>query len=109
MNLKEQFERCTRFGINILDLVMFHELKFPKVDPEIQERKVYEEYTEFQRAIEKQDKIDEAVDCIISLIGYLSKNDVDVEKAIRNKFGRVLEKPYPDNFHHVENIEKENK
>lgn len=106
MNLKEQFERRTRFGMNILDLVMFHELKFPKVDPEIQEHKIYEEYAEFQCAIEKQDKIDEAVDCIISLIGYLAKNDVDVEKAIRDKFGSVLEKPYPDNFHHVEKEEK---
>lgn len=80
MNLREQFERCTRFGINILDLVMFHDLKFPVVDPEKQEQKVYEEYAEFQCAIEKQDKIDEAVDCIIALIGFLVKNDVDVEK-----------------------------
>lgn len=47
MNLREQFERCTRFGINILDLVMFHDLKFPVVDPEKQEQKVYEEYAEF--------------------------------------------------------------
>lgn len=105
MNLREQFERCTKFGINILDLAMFHELKFPGVDPEKQEQKVYEEYAEFQCAIDEQDKINEAVDCIIAMIGYLVKNNVDVEKAIRSKFGSVLTKPYPDNFHHVEDGE----
>ena len=105
MNLKNNFERCTRFGINILDLVMFHELKFPNVDVEKQEQKVYEEYAEFQCAIDRQDKINEAVDCIIALIGFLSKNDVDVEKAIKDKFGTVLERNYPDNFHHEEQNE----
>lgn len=100
MTLKESFLQKTQLGINILALVEYHQRKFPNANEKMQAVKMYEELSEFWNAPTKEEQIDEAVDVLIATVGYLYKAGANVEQAIKNKFGKVLDRDYPDEFHH---------
>lgn len=88
-------------NLTIYLLGFLHNLKFD-VSAETQERKVYSEMAEFQSCVNIEDKIEEAVDCIFSLIGFITKSGYDVSNEIRNKLSKVLLRDYPDSFQHKE-------
>lgn len=101
MTLRESFLNCTEKGIDILTLVEFHQRKFPNATLDMQKQKMVDEMVEFLSA-SQDNRIDEAVDVLISTIGYLYKSGANVEQAIKNKFGKVLDRDYPDEFQHKE-------
>ena len=102
MTLRESFLSCTEKGIDILTIVEFHQRKFPNATDKMQAVKMYEELSEFWNASTKEEQIDEAVDVLISTIGYLYKSGANIEQAIKDKFVKVLDRDYPDEFHHTE-------
>ena len=91
-------------NLTIYLLELLHNLKFFNVSEEVQERKVYAEMAEFQSCTTKDEKIEEAVDCIFALIGYITKTGSDVSEEIRKKISKVLLREYPDNFQHKEEV-----
>ncbi len=100
--LKKAFMLALQIGSDFTEtLLYFHRKKFPNVDSETQYRKLLGEVHEFELAISEEEKIDEACDIIISALGYLDRIS-DAKTEIYNKFCKVLERPYPDNFQHKE-------
>lgn len=81
----------------------FHSLKFPTTDAFKQERKLYSEIAEFQTATTTEEKVEEAIDIIISAIGYIERCEgYSVREELIKKFSKVLERPYIDEFQHKE-------
>lgn len=88
--------------MDVKDIVKFHREKFPKVDEELQERKIWEEMAEFQTAISENEKVEEAVDCIIACIGFIDKMGYDAEKEIEKKIEIIKKRHYDKNdFKHI--------
>ena len=82
-------------------LSTFHKKKFPNVDADTQYKKLLGEVHEFECAVSEEEKIDEACDIIISAIGYLDRVS-DAKLEVYEKFLKVLERNYPDQFQHKE-------
>lgn len=88
-----------RFGV--IDAIQAcHHLKFP-TDLETQEKKLNCELNEFYSAVTLEEKIDEAVDIIISAIGFLERSGRLAGEEVFNKFLLDLQRDYPDNFQHT--------
>ena len=71
--------------ITLENIENFHKAFFSKATGEIQELKLLQEIAEFQTATKKEEKIEEAVDIIISAIGFLSKMGCNISEEVNKK------------------------
>lgn len=92
--------------MDILEIVKFHKKKFNKATLEIQELKCLQEIAEFQCATKEKEKVEEAIDVIISMIGFVSKLGYDVEKELSKKIIIINSRKYDEKDY--DHIEKEN-
>ena len=99
---------CDNESFGLIDAIQScHNLKFP-TDLETQERKLNCELNEFYSATTLEEKVDEAVDIIISAIGFLERAGRLAGAEIFKKFLLDLNREYPDNFQHSEKEDKKN-
>lgn len=90
------------------NIAEFHKKTFPRATVEIQEQKCLQEIAEFQTTVNLAEKIEEAVDIIISMIGFISKCGFEPSEEVDKKM-RIIEKREYDynDFDHIEPSEEE--
>ncbi len=104
MTLKDKFiKEKLSTTLDIFSLIgKYHTVKFSNIDAYRQSKKLLAEVHEFEGAITDEEKIEEAVDIIISAIGYLTRMGRYSYLEVVNKFEKDLERDYPDGFQHRE-------
>ena len=93
--------------ITLENIENFHKAFFNKATGEIQELKLLQEIAEFQTATKKEEKIEEAVDRIISAVGFLSKMGCNVSEEVNKKLEIIQNRKWDEKqFNHIEEKER---
>lgn len=96
--------------ITLENIENFHKVFFDKETGEIQELKLLQEIAEFLTATKREEKIEEAVDIIISAIGFLSKIGCNISEEVNKKIEiiKIIKNHKWDekHFNHIEEKER---
>ena len=85
----------------------FHKAFFSIATEEIQELKLLQEIAEFQIATKKEEKIEEAVDIIISAVGFLSKMGCNISEEVNKKLEIIQNRKWDEKqFNHIPEKER---
>ena len=100
-------QKGVKMQITLENIENFHKAFFNKATGEIQELKLLQEIAEFQTAINTEEKIEEAVDIIISAVGFLSKMGCNISEEVNKKLEIIQNRKWDEKqFNHIEEKEK---
>ena len=89
------------------NIASFHTAFFDKATGEIQELKLLQEIAEFQTTTKREEKIEEAVDIIISAVGFLSKMGCNISEEVNKKIEIIKKRKWDEKqFNHIEEKER---
>ena len=104
---KERNKKGVKMQITLENIENFHKAFFNKATGEIQELKFLQEIAEFQTATKKEEKIEEAVDIIISAVGFLSKTGCNISEEVNKKIEIIKNRKWDEKqFNHIEEKER---
>ena len=90
----------------IEELQFIHRKKFNYVSVEKQEKKLLEEFAEWQKATMPKHKVEELMDIIIAAVGLCNSYHINLREELKKKLKKVVRANYVNN-HHVGEYEND--